>query len=366
MTTQKLSSALRALGIPCSTKESLIERLRAARSLALGSGVESRPNNGGSDQTQNGSEDAAAVAAQKQVTAAAAQLGAADGQLASQTTVTTTADSADSAESAIEKTLENLLSDPLLCARLIDKLASDDDRLNSSLPSVGEKKGVDPWLAAATIASGVTYPSNLTLSFGDRRCVLDPFLWPALILRTGLSNAESLRSSLGLRTRSAEDIFQIWRQLHGASEEEASSLMDAMEQIQLCLISHADKEKPGSFFIRHSQRFTAALKLAKNLEVRMIRRVDPLIARQVAIRGEIGVLPLSAGTAEIAMKAKIDLAKGNTPRSKQSEKRIRKDESPRTCKYCHESVEENVSFFKHFKVCKKAKDAKDSKPASKI
>ncbi len=43
------------------------------------------------------------------------------------------------------------------------------------------------------------------------------------------------------------------------------------------------------------------------LEHRLLKSVDPSVAKQVDTRAKINALPLSAATAELALKAKLDL-----------------------------------------------------------
>jgi len=83
----------------------------------------------------------------------------------------------------------------------------------------------------------------------------------------------------------------------------------------------------------------------------MIAKYDPLVATQVATRGVLAGLPVSAATLELINKAKVDLRK-----------RDRGDgdpRDPRVCRHCNETFRGSV--FKHLDVCKK----KPAKPAKK-
>lgn len=225
----------------------------------------------------------------------------------------------------------------------------------------------DPWVAAAATASSTKYPTDLVLTWSDPQVLLDPFLWPCVLICSHLS-VHDLRTEVGTRTAVAEQIWQLWRQVSLTTEIEASQLIKALEEIALCVAAAGNSSLPGSFFVRHRERLLSARSITNQIEARMIRSVDPLVAHQVETRNALSMLPLSAGSAELALKAKIDLKdkpqepkrgdQGSDQRGRNSrviKKRERELNSQiKICKYCKEEVTGGI--FKHFKECAKAKE----------
>lgn len=283
-------------------------------------------------------------------------------------------------KSALKKKLADLLqemmpdvflngSDVVISAieEAIEKQKKETPPANETTPATTSRHA-DPWLAAAEGFCGVKYPASHVLAFSERRNLLDPFAWPGLIVRTAC--ARTLRTSSGLRSVEAEELWQLWRQVCGATETECASLLKCFEEVALCVSSHG-ANPVGTFFVQHHSRFVEAQKVTKEVEAKLIRKTDPLVARQVCVRGDIAMLPLSYGSSEVARTAKITLAGNNNNNNRDRNdfnKRFRKDdghadETPaeRVCKYCKNHVSKDTSFFKHFKTCPKAKEGRSNK-----
>ena len=250
-------------------------------------------------------------------------------------------------------------------AQLVALNAETDDKVNATgltlssvtgglspvLPQQEEKTTTttttkDPWLAAAGKITGVNYPADWAPYVGDSRVLLDVWAWPALLINNNLKGA-ALRSPSGLRTPVAEEFFQLWKQVSRATETEASSLLSLLEEVALCVDARDAKTTSTTFFAMHKARFERGRNLCLTIESRMLKEVDPLVARQVAKRAAINQLPLSIGALEFAAKARLYLPKGKGDGNGGGGG---DGATERACRYCKEPVA--GSFFKHLKTCK--------------
>jgi hypothetical protein len=220
------------------------------------------------------------------------------------------------------------------------------------------------WLAAGCAASHQSVPKERVGGW-THATILEPYFWPSILLA---GEPFAVKTTSGLRTQQAEELYQMWRQLVAASETEATGLLSAMEDIILACSCIAVGDSPSGFFTQHRDRFLRAKKITLAVEVRLVDAMDPFVGRQMAIRANLSSLPISAMAMELVAKSKLDLsahADRRRPRSssprRSPRRRDRGDRRPPTsadkkekvCKYCDRPVPGNI--FQHFKICEKAK-----------
>lgn len=226
-----------------------------------------------------------------------------------------------------------------------------------------------PWLLAAGYSRGFMY-SKAFSSCWHHQSLLDAWTWPSVLLS---GEPIFFRSISGLRTSQAEELVQMWRQICHATEEESLKLLVALEDVSAHLIgkrlADGSAVRPDSFFLQHRERFMRTQAICGEVEDRLLRAVDPIVARQVATRHRIGELPISAASLDVAARARLDLSSLNKrDRSRSRTRGSHQDKrgphreglsSAKICKYC--DVKVDGSIFHHFKVCTKAPSRSGSK-----
>ena len=157
----------------------------------------------------------------------------------------------------------------------------------------------ESWTTLAGDARDYVYPGSLVLKWSPET-LLDPFLWPAVFE----VHPCTLKTDSGLRTAEAEELYQMLVQLCSAVPDEACRILRLLEDVQLCL---TQETKPSrDFFCRHRARLQEARRTCGAMEQRIVARVDPFVAGQVAVRNRLEGLTLSAATRDDVAKARLD------------------------------------------------------------